>query len=468
MSQLDPSECPIELTPVALERGREDTASDRLHLREPSTDGTVTSQFEETNVQELPPIDGGWKAWRFVASAFMVEVMVWGWEFSYGIFQGTHLTTPTKYSTVSIAAVGTSAIAIQYGETLLLSLFFERYPDLLRPSVWIALGVATLSLLLASFVSQIWLLIMLQGVIFGVSGGFLYYPIIVLLPQWFVRRRGLATGFIFAGSGFGGFAFPFLLQALLERYGFRWTLRIWAIATFVIVGIAILGMQPRLPIPKYQRGKRPRFIPPQMHFLKSTLFWLLTICTIMHAMSFYSVSLYIATFTKVISSPLSASIVLAIFNSSGTVCQIVMGHLCDQFPYAWIMAGSTLLSGLAVFLLWGFAQQLTLVFLFVIIYGGFMGGYNALGPASASDCAGNKPEQSSIIWACIFFVRGIAVVVGPLVSGMLYGIGKASQGAHVGYAGHGFRALEVFVGTCTVAASLSSVMMAITRRKAQE
>ncbi|EPT01090.1 hypothetical protein FOMPIDRAFT_1145477 [Fomitopsis schrenkii] len=397
--------------------------------------------------------------------------MIWGYEFSYGIFQDYYTSHPPfqQSSTVSIAAVGTTSIAIQYGETLLLSLLFERYPDFLRPSVWVSLVVATLSLLLASFVSQIRLLIALQGVLFGIAGGFLYFPIIILLPQWFVRRRGLATGIIFAGSGLGGFVFPFLLQTLLERYGFRWTLRIWAVAMFVLVGIAILGLQPRLPVPKYPSGQRPRFIPPQMQFLTTSLFWLLTVCTILHAMSYYSVSLYIATFTKVISSPLSASIVLALFNSSGVVCQIVIGHLCDRFPYTWMMAGCTLVSGLAVFFLWGFAQQLTLVFPFAIIYGGFMGGYNSLGPASANDCAGSRPEQSSIIWACIFFVRGIAVVIGPLVSGLLYSMGsKSAQAASVGYGGHGFKALEVFVGTCTVAASVGSILMAMTKRKFQD
>lgn len=98
-----------------------------------------------------------------------------------------------------------------------------------------------------------------------------------------------------------------------------------------------------------------------------------------------------------------------------------------------------------------------------------MGGYNSLGPASANDCAGSRPEQSSIIWACIFFIRGIAVVIGPLVSGLLYTMGsKSAQAASIGYGGHGFKALEVFVGTLTVAASFSGVLMAMTKRKVQD
>lgn len=37
--------------------------------------------LERDNVQELAPIDGGWPAWRFVAAGFMVEVMIWGFQF---------------------------------------------------------------------------------------------------------------------------------------------------------------------------------------------------------------------------------------------------------------------------------------------------------------------------------------------------------------------------------------------------
>ena len=93
-----------------------------------------------------------------------------------------------------------------------------------------------------------------------------------------------------------------------------------------------------------------------------------------------------------------------------------------------------------------------------------MGGFSSIGPASANDCAGDKPEQTNIVWAWTFLIRGIAVVIGPLISGVLYSIGQARADAG-GYAGHGFKAMEVFVGVCTVATSLASVGMAVTKRR---
>jgi len=68
-------------------------------------------------------------------------------------------------------------------------------------------------------------MIVLQGIVYGFGSGLLYSPILIWLPEWFLARRGLAGGLIFAGSGVGGFAFPLILGALLDKLGFRWTLR---------------------------------------------------------------------------------------------------------------------------------------------------------------------------------------------------------------------------------------------------
>ena len=42
------------------------------------------------NVSSLPPVDTGKDAWLFLAAAFMVETLVWGFPFAYGIFQVSH------------------------------------------------------------------------------------------------------------------------------------------------------------------------------------------------------------------------------------------------------------------------------------------------------------------------------------------------------------------------------------------
>jgi len=46
-------------------------------------DDTVREPVDEVHIQELPEIDGGWKAWRFCAAGFVLEVMIWGFEFRY-------------------------------------------------------------------------------------------------------------------------------------------------------------------------------------------------------------------------------------------------------------------------------------------------------------------------------------------------------------------------------------------------
>ncbi|KAI0330843.1 MFS general substrate transporter [Cubamyces sp. BRFM 1775] len=422
---------------------------------------------EGTTIQELPPVDRGFKAWAFCFSGFVLEMMVWGFGFSYGIFQDYYTSHPpfNTASGVAISAVGTVALAIQYGEVIFLSFFFGRYPDFLRTGMWLGLVLYFAALFCSSFATQVWQLILLQGVGVGFGGGLLYMPVIKLLPEWFSERRGLAGGIIFAGTGVGGFVFPFILNALLDKVGLRWTLRIWAIGTSLFSALALFGMRSRFPVPKYTANqRRPRFIPPHIGFVKDPLFWTFAITNLLQGLSYFPVSLYIATFTKSLSSQLTATVVLSLFNSSAVVGQIILGHLSDRFPYPVIMVVSALGSALAAFFLWGFANAAVFLYFFAVIFGGLSGGFSSTWPRGAMESAGSQPEYAGMAFAGTAFFKGISAVIGPIISGLLLQAGNGSS-MHGGFGRFGYGAVEIFVGSCALASGVGSMAVAFARQR---
>ncbi len=197
-------------------------------------------------------------------------------------------------------------------------------------------------------------------------------------------------------------------------------------------------------------------------------------------------SLYIASFTQQISTPLTATVVLSLFNAAGVIGQVILGDLTDRFAYPWVMFFSSLGSALAAFLLWGFAQGPALIYPFAIIFGALVclnpsssrlcnctqrhspwhaqsGGFSSVWPNAAVDCAGRNPENADITYAGTAAFKGVSAVIGPIVSGLLLQAGQSSSlGTRYGAAGYG--AVEIFVGSCALATGLGSVVVAAARR----
>jgi MFS family permease len=67
-----------------------------------------------------------------------------------------------------------------------------------------------------------------HGVMVGMGGSLVYIPILAAPSQWFEKRRAFVAGLAIAGSGVGGMVLAPVVQILLEKVGFRWTLRLLA------------------------------------------------------------------------------------------------------------------------------------------------------------------------------------------------------------------------------------------------
>lgn len=129
-----------------------------------------------------------------------------------------------------------SAVSLTSGKGLLylgappVFLAFQKWPKFLHRSLIIGLPIVVLAVFLSSFATATWHLILTQGILYAIGGNFLYYPIYVFIDEWFVRRKGLAYGVMWAGSGCGGLAGPLVLNWGLKNYGAETFLRGWAVA----------------------------------------------------------------------------------------------------------------------------------------------------------------------------------------------------------------------------------------------
>ena len=140
---------------------------------------------------------------------------------------------------------GVTAGAFSFGFFIsaILSPLLGRLIDRYGPLVILEAGVAITGagMLLASQVSQPWQLYLTLGVLVGGGSVCLGYTGQGLyLPNWFVRRRGLAMSIAFSGVGIGSIVlFPWL-QALIAQAG--WRAACAAIGLLVLVVLAPLNL----------------------------------------------------------------------------------------------------------------------------------------------------------------------------------------------------------------------------------
>ena len=97
-----------------------------------------------------------------------------------------------------------------------------------RGTLLIGTFLTFLALFGASYSTQIYQLILSQGICFGWGLGFLYITATAVLPQWFSTHRSLATGLAASGAGLGGIVYNLLAGSLVEKIGVSWTYRVLA------------------------------------------------------------------------------------------------------------------------------------------------------------------------------------------------------------------------------------------------
>jgi MFS family permease len=312
------------------------------------------------------------------------------------------------------------------------------------PRWMINLGVVLVGggMALAPFITEPWHLYLSLG--FLVSGGSValaYSGHALFLPNWFVRRRGLAVGIAFSGVGIASIViFPWL-QTLIVTRGWRYACVAVAILVFALFPLNLLqrrrpeemGLLPdgdaAPPLTADGRTHAANVVDPVWASVDWTLprairtarFWWLAVGFFAGLWAWYAVQVHQTRYLIDIGfSPTTAAFALGLVPFMGIPGQIVLGHLSDRLgrETGWTLGAGGFALCYSMLLVMRGHPTPAVLYAMVIAQG-------VLGYGLASVFASIPAEIfQGKRYATIFGALNVAAVsgggVGPWVTGALY------------------------------------------------
>jgi len=339
---------------------------------------------------------------------------------------------------------GLTAGAFSFGflVTAVLSPSLGRLMDRRGPRVVVELGVGLVAagLLLAPLMREPWHLYATLGVLVG--GGSVcvsYTGQALYLPNWFVRRRGLAISIAYSGVGVGSIILLPWLQGFIGRSGWRaacWALGILVLVLLVPINLLLrrrpedLGLQPDGgPSSAGRAGSVSNVVDPVWAAVDWTLgraartarFWWVAIGYFAGLYCWYSVQVHQTKYLVEIGfSATDAAWALGFVSLAGIPGQIGLGHLSDRIGREWVWAVGSLGFTLCYVVLLCLGQRPTPTLLVLMVLAQGVLGYgltSVLGAIPAEIFEG--PHYGSI-FGTLMLASIVGGAAGPWVTGALH------------------------------------------------
>ncbi|KAG8218036.1 major facilitator superfamily domain-containing protein, partial [Butyriboletus roseoflavus] len=241
--------------------------------------------------------------------------------------------------------------------------------------------------------------------------GILFGPALGIVSHWFSKRRGLALGINAIGSSVGGTVFPIAAQILIPEVGFKWTMRIFGFILILLLGVANLLMDRRLP-PMNVKGGLFNWAA-----LKNPAYAVYCISGATTFLGLYTMLTYIPISSTQAGMPNDFSFYfIAIANGSSAFGRILAGYLADRVGALNIMAPFTVVAAIMTFV-WPFVTNKDALIAITVIYGVSCGTYVSLCslPAMSMGAVGDVGRRTGLFLSFAAF----GALGGPPISGAI-------------------------------------------------
>nr|QFR37154.1 MFS transporter [Cyberlindnera americana] len=379
---------------------------DDISLVQISTDDTPSKKIE------VP--EGGRQGWMTVAAVFFFNCATWASNSAYAIYLAHYL----KYNTfeggtkLDYAAVGGIAFSAGLLFGPLIKLLMKMTS--VRMSIIIGAVFQFVGLMLCAFSTKLWEIYCTQGLLIGFGLAFISMPAMTIIPQWFRKKRSLASSIGSMGSGIGGIVFNLALQAIIRTISLRWALIIQALMCLSCTTTGLILVRTR------SEEIKTSMVIWDSSMLREKAVWLF-IGYVMFTILGYVVMLYnLADFTISLGYSSHDGSVVACMVSVGVVFgRPSIGRLSDIFGPVTTSIFGHLVVGILCLAMWIPARNLATAIAFAIIQGGLMGSiWVVIAPISARLVGLRKLE---VAMCMIWVVIGVFGMVSPVIGIKLRG-----------------------------------------------
>ena len=369
--------------------------------------------------------------WIVVATSFVIYGLTLGSRYCFGVFFKSignefGLTRMATSSIFSMYMVLCPVFAIIGGRIL------DRYGPRL---VVFSMGVFTgLSLLLTGQANSSWQLFFAYSVLFAIGTGPGYSVLMTTASRWFNKKRGLALAITSSGGGLGTLALAPFTAYIISSFDWRTAYAVLGlIVGLVIAPLSMLLKKDPAEIGMLADGAE---VPPDTtagvnskdnphagsvtlaQALRTRNFWFLGTVWLLFSLCLHFVYTHIVPYaTDMGISTAEAAVVLGLIGSISIPGRVVMGVVSDKTgrKVSALICGF-LQVGAMIWVAW--AREVWMYYLFAIVYGFAMGGFDIPVTALIGDIFG--VQSLGEIMGVLIIGWGLGAAIGPAVGGIIF------------------------------------------------
>jgi MFS family permease len=374
------------------------------------------------------------RGWMIVAAGFTLMGLGTGMSFIIGVFLKP-LAQDFGWTRSEIALAFSLNMLVMGAFSFVMGRMSDRWGAarvLLVGTLIMGVGIY-----LSSTISAAWQLYVFFGILMGIGKSAYHTPLMSYIARIFNKRRGLAVGLVFAGTGIGLFVMAPLARYLITQAGWRNTFVILAVGLVVLTLPALWffrekpgqvverGEENNGDLPSASAAPITEETPPERFHWKNRSYW--TICglhyfdCVCHSVPLVHVVAY-ATDRSI--SPEQGASVLGIVGLSAIAGRVSIPALTDRIGSRnGLLVTLLFQTGMIPYLM--VSDSLTMFYIFAVIFGFGWGGNSPMYPLLARDYFG--PKRLGTIYGGTVVAASLGMAAGGYMGGLLFDISGTYQ-----------------------------------------